>query len=207
MHKRLFIPKIIARVGLVSPALSTVPAVTLLAIGLAAGLVGCRHSEPNVIYMPDMVYSPAFKAQKEGSMLMPVPGTIPRDFEPFPYANDPEAAGRELKNPLTRTHAVLERGRHVFETNCAVCHGAHAEGDGSIVPRFPRPPSLHSEKVRDWSDGRIYYVISMGQNLMPSYATQVLPGDRWAAIHYIRTLQRSKKPSEKDLQIADQESK
>jgi mono/diheme cytochrome c family protein len=176
---------------------------TLLAVAFA----GCRHEKPNVIYMPDMVYSPAFKAQKEGSMRMPVQGTIPRDYEPYAYRDNPEAAGRNLKNPLKPTQQVLERGRHVFNTYCMTCHGPAGEGDGSIVPKFPRPPSLQSDKVRGWSDGRIYHVITVGQNLMPSYASQISPGDRWAAIHYVRVVQRAKHPTAEDLKKLNQESK
>ena len=168
---------------------------------------GCLHEEPNVIYMPDMVYSPALKAQKQDSMMMPVKGTIPRDYEPYPYLNNPEAAGRELKNPLKPTQVILGRGQHIFNTYCMTCHGPAGEGDGSIVPRFPRPPSLQSDKVRNWPDGRIFHVITAGQNLMPSYSTQISSGDRWAAIHYVRVLQRAKHPTVEDLKAADQESK
>src|SRR5262245_43850460 len=82
---------------------------------LIAGLSGCRHSEPNMIYMPDMVFSPALKAQQPGSMLMPVPGTVSRDFESYPFPNDPELAGKLLKNPLRPTQAVLARGEHVYK--------------------------------------------------------------------------------------------
>jgi mono/diheme cytochrome c family protein len=184
--------------------MSRITGFSLIMIFLFAG---CRHEKPNVIYMPDMVYSPALKAQKEGSMRMPVQGTVPRDFKPYAFAKDAEAAGRELRNPLRPTQAVLARGQHVFNTNCAVCHGPAGEGDGYIVPKFPRPPSLQSDKVRAWPDGRIYHVISMGQNLMPSYASQISSGDRWAAIQYIRVLQRSKHPTPEDLKYAEEESK
>ncbi len=161
-------------------------------------LVGCtqKHSQPDFIYMPDMVYSPAFKAQKEGSQRMPVAGTIPRGFEPT------ERAGVELKNPLPRTEAVFLRGQALFNTYCIVCHGPAGMGDGSIVPKFPRPPSLQSDKILKWGDGNIYHVISLGQNLMPSYASQIARKDRWAIIHYIRALQRAKHPTPEDLKVA-----
>ncbi len=133
---------------------------------------------------------------------MPVKGTIPRNFTPYAYAKDPEAAGRELKNPFHRTAKVFARGQALFNTYCIVCHGPAGEGDGTIVPKFPRPPSLQSDKVRTWPDGRIYHVISMGQNLMPSYASQIDVSDRWAIIHYVRALQRSKHPTPEDLKVA-----
>jgi len=163
-----------------------------------------RHEKPNFIYMPDMVYSPAIKAQEDGATRMPVKGTIPRGFQPYAYAKDPEGAGRELKNPLRRTSDVLKRGEVQFKTNCLVCHGPAGEGDGTIIPKFPRPPTLQSDKVRGWSDGRIFHVITMGQNLMPSYASQVDAADRWAIIHYVRALQRAKKPTPEDLRAAAQ---
>ncbi len=138
---------------------------------------------------------------------MPVQGTIPRGFEPYAFAKDPEAAGRELKNPLRRTHAVLARGQALFNTYCIVCHGPQGEGNGTIIPKFPQPPSLQSDKVRGWPDGRIYHVVSSGQNLMPSYASQIAPADRWSIIHYVRVLQRSKNPTSEDLKVAEQESR
>ena len=83
-------------------------------LGVAMALTGCfTHQEPNFIYMPDMVYSPAYKAQEATvvvngaeQMRVPVKGTVPRGFQSYPYPKDPEAAGRELKNPLPRTAAV-----------------------------------------------------------------------------------------------------
>ncbi|MCM2277757.1 MAG: cytochrome c [Oligoflexia bacterium] len=167
-----------------------------------AGLAGCgKHDKPNFIYMPDMVYSPALKAQ-EGQMLMPPAGTVPRDFSPYPYKTNPEEAGRALKNPVQPTEQVMARGKVMFETFCMPCHGPTGEGDGTIVPKFPRPPSLQSDKVKTWTDGRIYHVISAGQNLMPTYATQIDPVDRWAIIHYIRAFQKAKNPTAEDLKAA-----
>lgn len=171
---------------------------------LFLAVTGCgTHSKNNFIYMPDMVWSPSIKAQEEGSMRPPVKGTVPRDFQSYPaaYIQDPELS-RELKNPLRTTQQTLTRGQAMYNTYCIVCHGPAGEGDGTIVPKFPRPPTLQSDKVRTWPDGRIYHVISAGQNLMPSYASQVAPADRWAIIHYIRALQKSKKPSAEDLKAA-----
>ena len=178
----------------------------LLGASLLSGLTGCtvQHSKPNTIYMPDMVYSPAFKAQEEGFQKPPVKGTIPRGYQPYAYAANMEQAGKELKNPLHRTEQVLARGKDRYNTYCIVCHGAYGEGDGSIVPKYPKPPSLQSDKIRGYQDGQVYHVITMGQNSMPSYASQIDPADRWAVIHYLRALQRAKKPLPGDLKVTAQ---
>ena len=168
---------------------------------LTFGLVlsGCgKHEKPNFIYMEEMVYSPALKAQEEGAMRLPPEGTVPRGYTPYPYPDDPEAAGRNLKNPLGRSHAVLNKGKELFNIYCIVCHGAYGEGDGSVVPKFPRPPSLQTEKIRDYPDGRIFHIITKGQNLMPAYSQQMSPEERWSVVHYVRVLYRAKHPTESD---------
>ncbi|MFN7684552.1 MAG: c-type cytochrome [Oligoflexia bacterium] len=172
-------------------------------LGLVA-LSGCKHEKPNFIYMPDMYYSPALKAQEEGTMRMPVKGTVPRGFTKYDFAvENNEELGRRLMNPLPRTKSVMLKGQKAYNTYCIVCHGQYGEGDGSIVPKYPRPPSLQSEKITQWPDGRIFHVISSGQNIMPSYSTQLDQEERWAVVHYIRALQRAKNPTNEDLKISE----
>jgi len=166
-------------------------------------LVSCKHDSPNFTYMPDMAYSPSIKAQEEGSMRKPPEGTIAQGHKTYPYKGQPELAGRELRNPLKRTKVVLNRGREMFNVYCIVCHGPYGEGDGNVVPKFPRPPTLQSEKIRDYPDGRLFHIMTEGQNLMPSYATQIKPMDRWAIVHYMRVLYRAKHPSASDLKAAE----
>jgi mono/diheme cytochrome c family protein len=178
---------------------------TFFFMAVALVLTGCEHSKPNFIYMPDMVYSPALKAQKEGQLPM-VAGTVPRGFSAYPYRKEQgDQAGRELKNPFRPTREVLARGQVMFNTYCIVCHGPNGEGDGSIVPKFPRPPSLQSDKIRGWGDGQIYHTITMGQGNMPSYTQQISRGDRWSIVHYVRALQRAKHPTAEDLKAAEAE--
>ena len=124
--------------------------------------------------------------------------------KPYLYAGRPEAAGRELKNPLPRDMKTLKRGQKMFNTFCIVCHGPFGDGDGSIIPKFPKPPSLQASKIENYPDGRIYHIITEGQNVMPSYASQILPRDRWAIIHYLRALYRAKHASSGDVQKAEE---
>jgi mono/diheme cytochrome c family protein len=178
---------------------------SLLAL-LAA--TGCGTKKETALeFMPDMAYGPRLAAQHEdplrpGEPVMrnPVPGTVPRGYTPYRFAQaDTAQAMAELTNPLPRTADVLGRGQRVYMTYCVVCHGPKGDGQGYIVPKFPMPPPLFSDKVRNWPDGRIYHIITRGQNLMPSYASQILPEDRWAAIHYVRALQRAAHPNPQDV--------
>jgi mono/diheme cytochrome c family protein len=133
-------------------------------------------------------------------MLVPVEGTVARGHLPYLYAGNPADAGKYLANPLLPSKQNLEKGQQKFNTFCSPCHGYFAEGNSRLQGQFPSPPSLQSEKVRNWKDAEIFNVITMGQNVMPSYASQVSEQERWQIILYIRALQRSQHPKETDLQ-------
>ena len=98
------------------------------------------------------------------------------------------AAGRT--NPLPSDSMVLARGAWVFETYCAVCHGAQGQGNGPIVGpgKFPLGPNLTIPNTVGRSDGYIYAIVKAGRGLMPSYR-RIPPADRWAVVTYVRQLQ------------------
>ncbi|MFP4370355.1 MAG: c-type cytochrome [Candidatus Kapaibacterium sp.] len=134
------------------------------------------------------------------SMRPPVDGTVMRGHMPYPYPEEPEKAGQMLVNPLENTDENLELGKQKWFTYCTPCHGTFGEGDSRLRGHFPNPPSIHSTKVRDeWTDGRIFHVIEVGQNSMPSYSKQMNDKEKWATVLYIRALQRALHAREDDL--------
>lgn len=133
-------------------------------------------------------------------MRPPVKGTIARGGMPYIFKGKPEKAGAILINPMTPDGKTLSLGNEKYDIYCSPCHGYFGEGDSRLRGQFPNPPSLHSEKVRNWTDGRIFHVITDGQNIMPSYASQLTRQERWAVVLYIRALQRSFNAKESDLE-------
>jgi len=182
-------------------------AAILAAGALIASASGCQKRQPALEYMPNMAYGPRLAAQAEDPLRPgysverpPVEGTVPRDLTPYRFAQaDTTQAMAALVNPLPRTAEVIGRGQRVYMNTCVVCHGPRGDGQGYIEPLYPQPPLLFSDKVRNWPDARIFHIITRGQNLMPSYASQILPEDRWAVVHYVRALQRAARPLPQDL--------
>jgi mono/diheme cytochrome c family protein len=177
---------------------------------LAMGLNGCivKHAQPYYVYAPEMHYGPGLKAQEPGSMRLPPANTVPRGFRPYAYTTL-ESSKAHL-NPIRMDKSVLMKGQNLFNTYCIVCHGKYGEGDGLVSampgwprPLFPRPPTLQSDKIRDYKDGEIFHIITMGQNLMPSYAEKLDNDERWAVVHYIRALHRAKHPTAEDMKKAE----
>lgn len=138
-------------------------------------------------------------------MRKPVEGTVARGFIPYPYKG--EANPKEvLSNPYFPTKENLALGKAKFNTFCSPCHGYFADGDSRLRGQFPSPPSLHSKRAMDFSDGMIYHIITNGQNAMPSYASQITKEERWAIVNYVRVLQRAKNASESDLSEINKET-
>jgi hypothetical protein len=189
------------------------PRFILLLIGIAVVSAGGGYVTWNkLMFMPPfdwMMEQPRVNAQssslfyKDGfGMRPPVEGTVARGFTPYPYtiADKTDSVGLLLANPLLPTKQVLELGKQKYLTFCSPCHGNFGSGDSRLAGQFPNPPTLHSDKVRDWPDGSIYHVITVGQNVMPAYKYQVTRDERWAIVHYVRTLQRALNAKESDLQ-------
>ena len=180
-----------ALLGLAGSALLLVlPACDL---GLPAGRT--PHREGNFL---DMADQPKQKPQrgdlfgaKPTGMIEPQPGTVAVSESPYPFApNEAELAGQKLVNPLPASPEVLAHGQFVFENVCIACHGKQGAGDGPVTALFPKPPSLMTQKVRDWPDGQIYHRPARGQGSMPSHARQVDARDIWSVVHYVRKMQR-----------------
>lgn len=180
---------------------------SLFVLSLIPLLAACsRQTETPVMqYMPHMSNTAILKAQRgyEGlgngaSVMMPPEHTIAIGHKPYRFET-PEAADAGLKNPLPMDRITLERGQKIYNIYCTTCHGPRGLGDGPVVDPFPIPKSLHSPDMLRWGDGHLFHVITKGQGVMPAYAQQVQPEDRWAVIHYIRALQRAQNPTDEDV--------
>jgi len=94
--------------------------------------------------------------------------------------------------PIPVTTQLVHRGRQRFDIYCAPCHGQAGRGDGIVVRRgYRAPSSLHVDRLRGQADGYIFDVITNGFGVMPDYAAQISPADRWAIVAYVRALQLS----------------
>jgi mono/diheme cytochrome c family protein len=169
------------------------------ALAAVAAVAACQPGDkPGPEYIEDMARGPAYKAfapnaaTRNGITLQrPVPGTIARGYHPFHYAKgdaEGERAGRELTNPFHPDPPTLDKGKALYETYCAVCHGAEGKGDGPIAAKIPPPTAYKADRVMGFLPGRLFHVITLGSNKMPSYAAQLSPDDRWLIITYIRAV-------------------
>lgn len=101
--------------------------------------------------------------------------------------------------------ASIGRGRELFKNSCAGCHGAEGKGDGPIARKFELPSRpanltqpLHFIKIHSTLDPKgggiplgsdLFRTLTRGLPGTAMYSYRALPaGDRWALVHFIRTL-------------------
>ena len=166
----------------------------LAVLALAAVSAGCRqdmHDQPKYIPLRGSDFFGDARSARP-----PVEGAVARgqlkDDTAF-YAGKNPGGGLTETFPFPVTRQVLERGRERYDIYCAPCHDRLGDGDGMIVRRgFRRPPSYHTDRLREAANGYLYDVISSGFGAMPDYAAQIQPADRWAIVAYVRALQLSR---------------
>ncbi len=133
----------------------------------------------------------------------PVEGTVARGelredtyFYTGKVGNNP---GDSMPFPVTKE--VLERGRERYNIYCAPCHSLVGDGNGFIPSRgFARkPPSYHIPRLQKAPLGYFYDVITNGFGIMPDYASQIPPRDRWSIVAYVRALQLSQNATQADV--------
>jgi mono/diheme cytochrome c family protein len=108
-----------------------------------------------------------------------------------PDEGDPAGAYAGLTNPVELSIDALDRGKAIFVRECMVCHGDAGRGQGPYRAELqPGPPDFGDGGYADYTDADYYWRISEGVpwSAMPAWKLQYAEEDRWAVVHYIRTM-------------------
>lgn len=106
------------------------------------------------------------------------------------HATIPESyAG--LTNPITADEASLERGKTLYATNCASCHGDGGMGDGPAGAALDPAPAPVAHTSQMMADDYLFWRISEGgaewSTTMPGWKS-LDEQSRWDMINYLRAL-------------------
>ena len=100
--------------------------------------------------------------------------------------------GAALISPIKASEPfVITRGKAVYLTFCAQCHGLNHDGNGTVGQSFqPLPYDLRSPVVQYKPEGSLFKSISYGipGGRQPALDTTVTVDDRWCVIAYIKSL-------------------
>ena len=167
-------------------------------------LAGCSQDMDRQAKLRPLQES-AFFADGQGSR-PPVPGTIAQGGLRLDDALYRGKVGKEFVPtfPFPVTKKDLERGRERYDIFCSPCHDRAGTGRGIVVQRgYRAPSSFHTDRLRQATPGYLFDVITRGFGVMPDYAVEVSPLDRWRIVAYVRALQLSQDAAREDLTAED----
>ncbi|MGD1103789.1 MAG: cytochrome c [Terriglobia bacterium] len=100
------------------------------------------------------------------------------------------AEDKARKNPVKFAQVSVDRGKKIYGTQCALCHGDKGDGKGELaadmklnVPDFTKPDTLKNR-----TDGELFAIIGAGQDPMPSQGSRLTDIHRWNLVNYLRAL-------------------
>jgi len=98
-----------------------------------------------------------------------------------------------VANPLKGNADATTEGKKTYTLYCVTCHGSKGKGDGIAAPGLSRPPADHtSDFVQKQTDGALFWIITEGNNPMPTYRSTLTETQRWQVVNFIRTLAKHK---------------
>jgi mono/diheme cytochrome c family protein len=104
------------------------------------------------------------------------------------------SGGRDEKSPVSSVPGAVTRGKAVFSSNCARCHGAEGKGNG--------PDSDHASDLTDEyrdtinPEGVLFYKVWNGHAVqlrtqvddMPAFRETLSRDEVWAVVEYLKAL-------------------
>ena len=92
------------------------------------------------------------------------------------------------KNPVPATPESIHNGMKLFEINCTPCHNYSGKGDGPVGMKLTLQPfDLTSDRIQhEVTEGHIFGYMTFGGAVMPSYANDLYPNERWDIVNFVR---------------------
>ena len=161
-----------------------IPCRTICVLLVALVATGCGPTTYPVDVFPEMHYQPSAR-RLEPPREAPPAGAVPITGS-TPHISIDYAA--PLANPVPNTPETLGRAQDLQRINCAACHGPDGHGQGPVAGYFsPVPPvDFRSDRVRNRTDGQLFWIIGNGLGNMPAFRNLLSEQDLWTVVLFVR---------------------
>jgi len=138
----------------------------------------------------DMANQISVKPQESVDAANPGPKAFPKRSVPVAGTTSPirdQDTAVKTANPIPADEKSVAIGAKLYEVYCTPCHGKSGTGDGLVGAKLIlRPFDLTSESLAGKPDGHIFGMMAFGGAIMPSYANDLSPTERWHVVNYVR---------------------
>jgi cytochrome c1 len=107
-----------------------------------------------------------------------------------PHPATISAEDKARKNPVKFTEVSVQRGKKIYNTQCALCHGEKGDGKGELAEdmKLNLPDFTNADILKDRTDGELFAIIGAGKDPMPGQAGRMTEPQRWNLVNYLRAL-------------------
>lgn len=95
------------------------------------------------------------------------------------------AANRD--NPIAATSSSLTKGKKLFLSNCAYCHGEDTRGMTAEEAGLDTSPPDLKKRLDNHTDGDFFWKIQQGRGEMPSFQESLSEQEIWHVINFIKS--------------------
>ena len=129
--------------------------------------------------------NPGMKPFPRRSVPIPATASLVKDM----------TAAEKLVNPVAADEQSIAQGGKLYQIYCATCHGSTGKGDGLVGAKLLlKPYDLTAEQTKIRTDGFIWGYMTFGGAIMPNYANDLTPTERWQIINYMRKVLQQDMP-------------
>jgi mono/diheme cytochrome c family protein len=97
-----------------------------------------------------------------------------------------DASGKTA--PFLFNDSIKTLGEAVYMLNCKSCHGEPGKGNYANLNPIPKDPA--SAEYQNHTDGDLFYILSTGRGLMPTFQSTLTENQRWEVISYVRSFNK-----------------
>jgi mono/diheme cytochrome c family protein len=141
-----------------------------------------------LMFLAGICWAQESEKKQKGGEKTPAAGQSDEPQPAHDFKLTPEDKAR--KNPQKFTTVSVERGKKIYATQCAVCHGEKGDGKGDLasemktkIPDFTDPTVLAK-----YTDGEIFAMIGNGSFPMPGQGERLKDFRKWQLVNYLRSL-------------------
>lgn len=140
-------------------------------------------------------------------------GELKRKIEDKSSVEDIESISKEIKTALIsayslttypKNHPSFQRGKELYEINCAQCHGVFGAGDGQLSPNLNPPPTNFTDggSAGGLSPFKVYNTMSFGieGTAMPSFP-KLSEDNKWDVAFHVTSLRAGQKEAEEGKEV------
>jgi mono/diheme cytochrome c family protein len=93
-----------------------------------------------------------------------------------------------IKLSVENSEAIFKKGKELFASNCAHCHGEKGDGNGPMVTSgaYAGVPNYTNVVA---TEGQMFYSIYYGKGAMGAHSSFLDKKEIWTLVHYVRKFQ------------------